>query len=61
MLADLWIKQLCSLSDTLNTKDTESQSLKRNMPTGPFRDMGTFDVKDHQGNTPKNGPSSKNK
>ena len=29
------------------------------MPTGPFRNLGTFDVKDHNGNVPENGPSSK--
>ena len=29
------------------------------MPTGPFRSLGTFDVKDHHGNIPSNGPSSK--
>ena len=29
------------------------------MPTGPFRNLGTFEIKDHQGNVPKNGPSSK--
>ena len=28
------------------------------MPTGPFRALGTFVVKDHQGNVPQTGPSS---